>query len=135
MPIWFEIRGSVTFRGGDEPNKLIESLKKQLMNDIVVDVDIEADGTFELYVEGGQMCSYSTAEEVCDTLRELAPYAVHAAMFTTSCDGESGDFWVGDPEDIVVAERGRLVDEARNALAALTVDERRNLLQEFHPDG
>jgi hypothetical protein len=129
MSVFYTIDGEVEVRDTEESHAILARLQDEC-GDITVDVE-ELGKTLRIVVGGGLMCSYTTASDLDEILRDLGPHAVRAARFATRCDDEEEVVWVGGAEDVAQAEREERMEVARRALRALEPGDREALLAEF----
>lgn len=100
MGCWYSVDGAVKVKDNGETRKLVQELETNC-GEIEFCTDENDDKTFTLTVSGGQMCSYTTATDIDETLEKFGPFVVgDAVRFNTRCDDEEGEVWVG-PKDMV----------------------------------
>lgn len=127
MSCWYGLNGEVTVRDTRKSRKVLSELDEiigEIESEVVDDAEAK---TFTLKLSGGMSCSYSTASDIDDKLKEFGPFAVGVGYFETNCDDEKNDLWVGEEKAVAQAIRESLVREASAAIAKLTPDEKAKL--------
>lgn len=117
----FGLNGKMILRESQEVADKLESLK-ELIGEIEMTCQAK-DGLVEVSLSGGYSMAYGTAVEIEKTLRGFSSHITEATYFDTDCDGEEGIIWVGTPENIKQAQRGKLIYETVVLLQQLTPNE------------
>lgn len=117
----FGLNGKMVLRESEEAASDLEDLK-ELIGEIEMTCQSK-DGLVEVSLSGEYSMSYGTAVEIEKTLRDFSIHVTEATYFDTDCDGEEGIIWIGTPENIKQAQRGKLIYETVVLLQQLTPDE------------
>ena len=130
MGCGYSIDGSVKVRNNEQTREILARLQDST-GEIDVSEETLDDGSMIVEIGGFTECSYDQATKMDGIIQEFGPHAVEPACLRTECDGEAGDLWVGTPEAVAENQRQALIQDARDAIAKLTPDDREALLAEY----
>ena len=125
MGCWYSVEGSMRVQDTEEARALIG----QLQDYVEEGFDVSAarcpeSKTFIVALGGYFECSHTTAALIEQKLEQFGPHVVGASIFTTNTDLVPGEVWIGLPADVKKLKDERAMQKVREALMALTKQQR-----------
>jgi hypothetical protein len=129
MGVYFSWEGTVKLRHEPAVQDLFTSIEKP-KGELWLELFESDDGeSYELTCDGGDHCSFNTAEDLQSQLLVFSPYAIEGAEIRTYIDDELTSVLIGSPEQIEKMQSEKRVQAATEALQQLIAVEREQILR------
>lgn len=132
MSVWYSLCGGITVNNGPAVQEILERFDDE-GGEIGVIGEIEnTDGTLTIIIGGGDLMSYTAAEQLDSILQELGPYATEPTYITYECDNENGFLYIGPPDREGDYRSREALREIKSLVGDLNENDRNRLIDHLH---